>query len=132
MVVSRVEYGGTVWCPVTEDGTWLARRRGTVYFTGNSDRVYETVGRGGYLVHPRIVGLEDEFTDGEHLRFYDYGDLAGLQRIIDTALTDDAHRTRVQAAGQAMVRERCTYVHRTAEMLRVLAEQSSAIAEALT
>lgn len=25
-----------VWCPTTPSGTWLARRQGTVYFTGNS------------------------------------------------------------------------------------------------
>lgn len=96
-----------------------------------SDRVYETVGRGGYLVHPRIVGLEEEFTDGEHLRFYDYGDFDGLKAIIDAALADDAHRARVQAAGMAMVKGACTYVHRTAEMIRILAEHSSAIAEAV-
>ncbi len=96
-----------------------------------SDRVYETVGRGGYLVHPRIVGLDDEFTDGEHLRFYTYGDFDGLKAIIDAALADDAHRAHVKAAGMAMVKDACTYVHRTAEMIRILAEQSSAIAEAV-
>ena len=96
-----------------------------------SDRVYETVGRGGYLVHPRIVGLEDEFTDGEHLRFYTYGDFDGLKAIIDAALADDAHRAQVKAAGMAMVKGACTYVHRTAEMIRILAEHSSAIAEAV-
>jgi hypothetical protein len=32
----RVEHDGIVWCPTTPIGTWLARRRGTVYFTGNS------------------------------------------------------------------------------------------------
>lgn len=31
-----VTYDGLVWCPTTQSGTWLARRRGTVYFTGNS------------------------------------------------------------------------------------------------
>lgn len=96
-----------------------------------SDRVYETVGRGGYLVHPRLAGLEDEFTDGEHLRFYTYGDFDGLKAIVDAALADDAHRARVKAAGMAMVKGACTYVHRTAEMIRVLAEHSSAIAEAV-
>ncbi len=30
-----VEYSGTVWCPTVPNKTWLARRRGTVYFTGN-------------------------------------------------------------------------------------------------
>jgi hypothetical protein len=33
---AQVTYEGTVWCPTTASGTWLARRRGKVYFTGNS------------------------------------------------------------------------------------------------
>ncbi len=31
-----VHYKGQVWCPTTPNGTWLAKRRGTIYFTGNS------------------------------------------------------------------------------------------------
>lgn len=31
-----VKYNGVVWCPKTSNGTWLARRNGTVYFTGNT------------------------------------------------------------------------------------------------
>jgi hypothetical protein len=29
-----------VWCPSTRNGTWLARRDGTIYFTGNSQPPY--------------------------------------------------------------------------------------------
>ncbi|PRX97869.1 peptidoglycan-binding protein [Allonocardiopsis opalescens] len=29
-------YAGHIWCPTTPNATWLARRKGTVYFTGNS------------------------------------------------------------------------------------------------
>lgn len=32
----RRRYAGVVWCPTTPNGTWLARRNGCVYFTGNS------------------------------------------------------------------------------------------------
>jgi hypothetical protein len=31
-------YTGTVWCPVTKNQTWLARRDGHAYFTGNTAR----------------------------------------------------------------------------------------------
>jgi len=31
-----VKYTGTVWCPVTDNGTWFAKRNGTTYYTGNS------------------------------------------------------------------------------------------------
>jgi hypothetical protein len=33
----RRPYTGVVWCPTTANRTWLARRDGCVYFTGNSD-----------------------------------------------------------------------------------------------
>lgn len=32
---SIVELEGTIWCPTTENHTWLARRNGKTYFTGN-------------------------------------------------------------------------------------------------
>lgn len=33
---TTVEFAGDIWCPNTENGTFLARRRGKVYFTGNT------------------------------------------------------------------------------------------------
>jgi hypothetical protein len=29
-------FTGTIWCPTTPNGTWLARHEGTVFYTGNS------------------------------------------------------------------------------------------------
>lgn len=50
--ISEETHGGHVWCPTTPNGTWLARRRGTVYFTGNSFMAcphgYVLEGRGLY------------------------------------------------------------------------------------
>ncbi|WP_026118085.1 N-acetylmuramoyl-L-alanine amidase [Nocardiopsis salina] len=34
--ITREVHDGHIWCPTTPNGTWLARREGTVYFTGNS------------------------------------------------------------------------------------------------
>jgi hypothetical protein len=36
LTVSRETYHGEIWCPRTENQSWLARRDGTVYFTGNT------------------------------------------------------------------------------------------------
>ncbi len=33
---SEARYTGTIWCPKTPSKTWMARRCGTVYFTGNT------------------------------------------------------------------------------------------------
>jgi hypothetical protein len=49
---SRVAYDGEVWCPRTLNQSWLARRNGSVYFTGNTflacqhGAVYEGRGTG--------------------------------------------------------------------------------------
>lgn len=84
-----------------------------------SDRVYETVGRGGFLVMPYIEGLGDEFTDGEHLRYYTFGDFGELKALVDyyTDPAHDAERRAIIAAGQAHVAETATYTHRVAEVL---------------
>lgn len=86
-----------------------------------SDRVYETVGRGGFLVHPFVRGLEREFADGEHLAFYTYRDFEQLGSVIDRYLADDRARQHVRRQGQAYVRENCTYTQRLQEALAVVA-----------
>lgn len=42
--VEQEGYTGVVWCPTTRHGTWLARRDGMVYFTGNTDYDHEVIG----------------------------------------------------------------------------------------
>lgn len=37
--LTEIDYFGKVWCPSTNTSTWLARRNGTVYFTGNTEFV---------------------------------------------------------------------------------------------
>ena len=36
LTVTHTTHHGHIWCPSTPNTTWLARRDGTVYFTGNS------------------------------------------------------------------------------------------------
>jgi SAM-dependent methyltransferase len=87
-----------------------------------SDRVYETIGRGGFIIHPYIKGMEEEFTDGETIVFYEYGNLAQLKEKIDYYL-DPAHadeRERIRTAGQAWVRENATYHNRLQQLLDVV------------
>lgn len=77
-----------------------------------SDRVFETLGRGGTLVHPRVPGLEKLFQDGVHLRYYDFGDWSGLQKIITELLCDEPQRRRLSEAGFQAVQSLHTYHHR--------------------
>lgn len=87
-----------------------------------SDRYYECTGRGGLLVAPRVPGIEEHFTDGEHLVLYDVGDVDGLRRSIDYYASREG-----QAAGWSIreravehVRARHTYRHRLAVALDVM------------
>lgn len=77
-----------------------------------SDRVYETLGRGGFLIHPHIQGMERTFTDREHLVFYRYGDFDQLHDLIDEYLEDSDARKAIQANGQALVKTSETYSQR--------------------
>lgn len=86
-----------------------------------SDRVYETLGRGGFLIHPRVPGMERQFEDGKHLIFYDYGDLDQLRKLIDYYLTHDDEREEIRRTGHEHVKARHTYIDRWTEILEVLA-----------
>lgn len=88
-----------------------------------SDRVPETVGRGAFLIHPEVAGMEEWYTDGEHLLTYPLGDWDNLLATVDKYLANPEERKAIAAAGQALVLSRDTYKHRMATVLDVLDEQ---------
>lgn len=82
-----------------------------------SDRVPETLGRGGVLVHPEVDGLDDFYRDDAHLRTYEVGDFEQLLGIVDELLDGDDVRESLRAEGQALVLERDTYQQRMRQVL---------------
>lgn len=82
-----------------------------------SDRVPETLGRGGVLLHPRVYGLDDFFTDGEHLVTYEHGDFDQLKSLIDLLLEDDPERERIRRAGHEHAKAACAYTVRWQKIL---------------
>lgn len=82
-----------------------------------SDRVYETIGRGGFIIHPYIKGMEEEFTDGENIVFYEFGDWDGLNKTIEYYRTHDKERKKIQKAGFEFVKKNATYHNRLKQML---------------
>jgi hypothetical protein len=40
-VARAVTHTGIIWCPTTQNSTWFARRKGNVYFTGNSSSFFQ-------------------------------------------------------------------------------------------
>ena len=77
-----------------------------------SDRVYETMGRGGFIIHPYIKGMEEHFTDKEHLVFYEYGNFGQLKKLIDYYLEHEEEREKIRIAGHEHVKKNHTYTNR--------------------
>ena len=85
-----------------------------------SDRVYETLGRGGMLIHPHVQGMGRQFTWGVHLSGYEYGNFDMLKERIDFWLANDSLRERMRTKGHERVRDHHTYKHRWTKILETL------------
>lgn len=84
-----------------------------------SSRVYQILGAGGFLIHPRFEGLKEEFTKEELVTYVDGGD---LKEKIDYYL-DPAHeeeRERIRLAGHKKVIEQYKYSDRVRAMMETL------------
>jgi len=86
-----------------------------------SDRVYETLGRGGFIIHPFIEGMQEEFEDGKTIVFYRYNQWDELKAKIDYYLAHEDERLRIRDAAHEFVKANCTYTNRLQEMLRHVA-----------
>ena len=80
-----------------------------------SDRIYETSGRGGFLVHPYIKGLEEEFTDGHDVVFYEFGNFKELKAKIEHYLDNEDERNLIRQNALDNVTQNCTYHNRLTE-----------------
>ncbi len=88
-----------------------------------SNRIYETIGRGGFIIHPMIPGLDKEFTPYKHFVPYTMGDFKGLKEKIDYFLANKEEREKIRMDGFNYCKENYTYMHRVKEFLRILEEQ---------
>lgn len=91
-------------------------------FTGTdhywSDRIPETLGRGGFLIHPEIEGLSEYFVLGTELVTWRPFDWEHLKFKIDWALDVFPEvRNTIADNGQARVLHEHTYAHRMAQIL---------------
>ena len=84
-----------------------------------SDRVYETIGRGGFLLMPYIQGLETEFNQDE-LATFKFNDFQDLKKQIDFYLANEVYRKTIQKHGFNRVKNEYTYKHRWATILQEL------------
>lgn len=96
-----------------------------------SDRVPETTGRGGFLLHPRVPGVTDGslwrgvpmWTEGETIACWDAGNWDELRSKIDYYLNNVDQRREIARAGRALTTEHHTYERRIAQLEAVLLER---------
>jgi len=89
-------------------------KRSTKYW---SDRVPETIGRGGFLIHPFVPGLRQ--VHGSTVATYNPGDWDDLDAQVGHYLANPGDREGMVEVGRAAVLAGHTYTHRAAEILRV-------------
>lgn len=90
-----------------------------------SDRIPETIGRGGFLIHPHVDGIEGSYTDGTHLRTYQAGDMHALRALVDHYLVHPDEAAAIGLSGRSHVLTHHTYRHRMERMLDVVLEKRS-------
>jgi len=115
-----VVVGDSCWAGMADDpgGYW-------------SDRVTETLGRGGYLIHPHSAKLAEMYPD---LALYSLGNMDELGTLIDEVLEPPndliaAAVARARVRNRELVLGRDTYAHRMEELL-VTAMDAAQIREA--
>lgn len=85
-----------------------------------SDRYYEIRGRGGFLLHPKVEGV-----DHEGVGFYKHDDLNDLKEQIDYYLAHRNEREAMTLEGFLQVKLHETYTQRAQEMLDIIYGRTS-------
>jgi hypothetical protein len=96
-VIERVQHDGIVWCPCTENMTWLARRNGHCYFTGAVPTGSQKPPRVSHVNNDlQFRRLTAERLRGEGLTLRE---IAGALGVSPATVLGDLRRARDQAAG---------------------------------
>lgn len=85
-----------------------------------SNRIYEVLGRGGFLITPKVKGLEKEFDYYKEMIPYNINDFTGLKEKIDYFLNRTEQREKIAKAGFLKVKNNYLYKHRVKELLEKL------------
>lgn len=82
-----------------------------------SNRLYETIGRGGFTIFPNIEGIEQEFENGKHFILYENGNIDDLLEKIEYYLKHDEEREKIRKQGFEFCKENYPYYKRCKQLL---------------
>ena len=93
-----------------------------------SNRVYETMGRGGFLLHPMIPGLNEEIQDGKHFCSFEYGNMEDLKNKIDFYLSpeNEENREKIRINGFEYVKKNHSLINRAKQVMEILSRKEDA------
>lgn len=83
----------------------------------HSDRIPETLGRGGFIIHPRVDGLEELYPD---LPTWELGDWNAMFNLIDRYRANPVEREELRRRNAAHTREHHTYLNRMRRVIQVV------------
>jgi hypothetical protein len=111
---------------VIGDSCLVPNRDGSPCARYCSDRIPETLGRGGFLLHPFVPGIvwgDGLWSSGDHLQGWHLGDWAELAGLIELALMAPDRRRAIADEGQRWTLERHSYERRMVELVDELADR---------
>jgi len=94
-----------------------------------SNRIYETIGRGGFILHSYVEGIDEEYEVGKHFDVYKtYGkngwgrkiDFDDLKSKIDLYLNDEKLRNTVRRLGMSHTIQHHTLLNRSEQVMEII------------
>ena len=83
-----------------------------------SDRMYQIPAHGGFLIAPKVPGIEKHLTPGEH--FVTYDSIESLPKYVLNWSRNDVARERIRQEGFRHVRQNHTWDQRALELVSTL------------
>ena len=83
-----------------------------------SNRIYEVIGRGGFLLHPKVEGLDEEFEPYKHYIPFERGNFDQIKEIVDYYISHDKEREKIRLAGFDFCKTNYKYQDRCLTLLQ--------------
>jgi len=87
-----------------------------------STRIYDVLGRGGFLIHPAIEGLEKEFKYYKHFVPFEYGNFDDLKKKIEYYLEHNKTRENIRKSGFKFCKKNHNFKSRCIKLLETINE----------
>lgn len=85
-----------------------------------SNRIYETIGRGGMMIHQYVDGIDSEYLIGKHCDFFEKDNFSQLQEKIDFWIDNPKERTKIVKNGYNYTLQFHTLDNRAKKVMEVI------------